>query len=197
MSHGTPRVAVALGVFVLMFAAIGAAFWYQDWQYSLPTPKPAGLRQPSLGISIDTSRSRPKLLHFYNPDCPCSQFNSGHLRDLVRTYGDRVEFQVVLQTNREDAIARWKKLGIEIPAKLDGDGRFAKKYGVYSTPQAVIVSSDGELYFRGNYNLTRYCTDENTEFARIALDSMLAEKPLPKMQKAAMTAYGCPLPEKP
>lgn len=195
MTLGTGRLVIAVGVFVCMFTAIGAAFWYQDLQYTLPTPKPAGLKQPSLGASLDAGRPKPRLLHFYNPDCPCSQFNTTHLRDLVATYGDRVEFQAVLQTSRKDALRTWEKLDIPMPAVLDGDRSLAGKYGVYSTPQAVLVGQDGQLYFRGNYNLSRYCTDEATEFARVALDSLLAKKPLPAMPKMALTAYGCPLPE--
>lgn len=187
--------AIALVVFASMFSAIGAAFWYQDWQYSLPTPKPAGLTQPSIGVPLDAKQAKPKLLHFYNPDCPCSQFNTGHLRELVEKYGGRVEFQAVLQTDRADARERWQKLGIPMAAELDGDRRIAEKYGVYSTPQAVLVNAQGRLYFRGNYNLSRYCTDRNTEFARIALDSLIAGQALPKMNAAATTAYGCPLPE--
>jgi hypothetical protein len=56
---------------------------------------------------------------------------------------------------------------------LDADGSLAKRVGIYSSPQAVVVTAAGALYYRGNYNLARYCTDVRTEFARIALEHVL------------------------
>jgi hypothetical protein len=66
--------------------------------------------------------------------------------------------------------------------------------GVYSSPQAVVVTAAGALYYRGNYNLARYCTEVQTEFARIALEHVLAGAPKYDAPAPARIAYGCPLP---
>src|SRR5262245_2467514 len=103
------RRAPALGGLLLLFAFIGAVFWYQDWRYSLPTPRPADLQQPPLRAALALPRAggpstlaaaggdRPVLLHFFNPSCPCSRFNLDHVRALRKAFGDRVEFVAVLQ----------------------------------------------------------------------------------------------------
>ena len=76
----------------------------------------------------------------------------------------------------------------------DTDGRIATACGVYSTPQAAILDGTGRLFFRGNYNVSRYCLAPGSEFARIALESLLAGKPAPVFPEIAMVAYGCELP---
>jgi hypothetical protein len=75
------------------------------------------------------------------------------------------------------------------------DTSLATKCGVYSTPQAVILDAQGLLYYRGNYNKTRYCTDPNTSYANIALDSLLNDHQYPHFNQFALKAYGCTLPE--
>ena len=78
-------------------------------------------------------------------------------------------------------------------AILDADGSLGRALGVYSTPQAVILNGDGTLFFRGNYNLSRYCADAKTEYARLALEHALAHTPY-TAPEGANIAYGCELP---
>jgi hypothetical protein len=177
-------------------------FWYQDWQYSLPTPRPSSLRQPPLGTRLELpadlpARQKPTFIHFFNAECPCSRFNVDHVRDLIRQFGDRVTFAAVVESDhRRDALSAFNALDLGIPATVDSAVNIASRYGVYSTPQAVILDQDGKLYYRGNYNLSRYCVDPATEFARIALEKILANLPKPPLPAEATVAYGCPLPKR-
>ena len=177
------------------------AFWVQDLKYSLPTPKPASLAavavgsQPDLPAMPGLAGGRPLVLHFFNPGCPCSRFNLDHVRALVREQGTRVHFVAVLQGDDEGELRRqFASLGLGIPCVPDAHGAVAAACGVYSTPQAVILDGKGRLYFRGNYNLSRYCQAPGTEFARIALESFLSGKSVPVFPDAALVAYGCELP---
>jgi Redoxin len=196
------RTALAAAASCLCLGTAVVAFWYQDWQYSLPTPKPEGLEQPALGTAVDLQPvfgrrydGRAVVVHVVDPDCPCSRFNRDHLRALVRRFGDDVAFVALVQGS-DDAealtrsFARWN-IAVEVVA--DPGGRRAKRLGAYSTPQAVVIDRAGRLYYRGNYNTARYCVDTRTEFARIAIESVLAGSPLPAMPVEAQVAYGCPL----
>ena len=196
------RTGLACALSLLCLATAVAAFWYQDWQYSLPTPRPDGLVQPALGTRVDAEAvlgrahaGRPLVIHVVYPDCPCSRFNRDHLRTLVRRFGDRLRFVTLVQGSDDpDALVRsFSAWDIPTEVVADPGGRRAAKLGVYSTPQAVVLEADGRLYFRGNYNSTRYCTDKRTEFARIAIESLLAGAALPEMPREARVAYGCPL----
>lgn len=89
-------------------------------------------------------------------------------------------------------IAAYQKLDLAMPYYVD-DGTLAAAVGAYSTPQAAVLDADGHLAYRGNYNVTRYCRDRSTEFARLAIDSVLSGVAAPAFPAAATTAYGCPL----
>jgi hypothetical protein len=51
------------------------------------------------------------------------------------------------------------------------------------------------LYYRGNYNKSRYCTDKKTEYARMALDALLNNNANIGFDQLAIKAYGCQLPK--
>jgi hypothetical protein len=67
--------------------------------------------------------------------------------------------------------------------------------GIYSTPQAVLLDEHLRLYYRGNYNASRYCTDENTSYAKIALAALLNNSSGIIFNPLALRAYGCSLPD--
>jgi hypothetical protein len=186
-----------------LLAAIGGIFWLQDWRYSLPTPRPEGWHAVPVGTQVALPREiesirrtrpgQPVLLHFFNPDCPCSRFNLDHVRQLIANFSRDAIFVAVLRGGPAARVkAQYETLGLGIPAVLD-EG-LSEALGVYSTPQAVVVDRDGRLYYAGNYNLTRYCRARETEFARLALEGLRAGTPPPAFAPAATVAYGCPLP---
>jgi thioredoxin-related protein len=188
---------VWLGIILM---AVASLFWYNDYIYNLPTPVPAGYVKVNTGQPIKLNRSiapkngKPVLLHFFNPDCPCSRFNIKHFKSLIAAYSDQTNFVVVLMNNSKYTAAQVKeKFNLNVPV-ID-DAALAKSCGVYSTPQAAIIDAQGKLYYRGNYNTTRYCTNTKTEFARIALDALLNHKGPGHFNRFAVTAYGCSLPK--
>lgn len=190
-----PILIIWLGV---LFTGIIALFWYQEWIYQLPTPVPEGYQFVKINDVVDikvlaTTSGRPALLHFFNPKCPCSRFNIPHFKSLVRQYGSKVDFIVVVMSEKKYTISEIQnKVGENVQVVMDST--IARVCGVYSTPQAVIVDGKRRLIYRGNYNKSRYCTSTKTEYARMTLDSMLTEKLIPEFDQFALTAYGCQIP---
>lgn len=192
----------------MLLTAIVAVFWFQDLRYSRPTPIPAHYDPPAVGDALPLSPAlasqpgdtRPILLHFFNQDCPCSRFNVEQARTLVDKFHDRVRFVLILQTSETDPVAEQKSLSAAtrklggVEGFIDCEGRLAERYGVYSTPQAVILDARGVMAYRGNYNSSRYCTDAATEFARLALEAVLDGRQPPVLPALAYQAYGCELP---
>ncbi len=184
---------------LLLLSAIGTLFWYNDWVYRLPTPIPkdyqsvASGKLISLNNTLENEHLKPVFLHFFNPDCPCSKFNIKQFKALVLQYGSRVDFRVVVMSQKiftEKAIQ--DKFDLDIPVVFDQ--AIAEACGVYSTPQAVLLDHQYRLFYKGNYNASRYCTDEKTNFAKKALDGVLLGKNHLKFDALALTAYGCSLP---
>ncbi|HLQ37026.1 MAG TPA: redoxin family protein [Planctomycetota bacterium] len=197
-------IALVAALALLLFA--GVILWREDLRYSLPTPRPPALAQPAFGAQLLAApalaplrpllRGRPLLLHFYNPDCPCSRFNVQHLQQLQRNYQDRVDFVAVLQSDDPAAAAAtFAGLALAMPGLPDRGGAIAAAFGVYSTPQAVLLDAGGRLFFRGNYNSARYCIDRRTAFAQAAIERLLVGRPPPPDDPRAGVAYGCELPD--
>jgi len=188
---------IVLGWLTALFIGIGYIFWHYDWVYSLPTPVPENYIAVSTGKQINlpftAPAGKPVFLHFFNPGCPCSRFNMAHFKSLVKQYSNQVDFQIVVMSYRTYTEKEIQdKFDIKIPVRFDAG--LADSCGVYSTPQAVILGSDHALYYRGNYNKSRYCADNKTEYARMALVALLNKQTTPGFDRFALKAYGCTLP---
>jgi thioredoxin-related protein len=186
---------------LLLGTGIITIFWQQEIVYALPTPVPAGYNPLKTGQKLHlaqmmTKQNKPVFMHFFNPACPCSRFNMKHFKSLVREYGTQVEFRMVVQTHNTalTAEAVKEKYDLDIACVIDKDERIADACGVYSTPQAVILDKEGKLYYRGNYNRARYCTDSKSDFAKMAIDSLLKHNSSPVFGLLASRPYGCSLP---
>jgi len=186
---------------ILIAVGIVNVFWEQELVYSLPTPVPQDLKQVEVGKELvlafdDKKHEKPVFLHFFNPACPCSRFNMKHFKKLLHTYSDKLDFMVVVQTEDLEISDQEIKdeFDIDVPCIMDPDKKIAESCGVYSTPQAVIIDMSGKLYYRGNYNRARYCTDKKSDFAQMAIDSLLNNQDNPVFSMLATIPYGCSLP---
>jgi len=184
---------------IFLTAIISSIFWYNQFIYALPTPVPATYKAVPTGKKIHLSaaltfkNNRPLFLHFFNPECPCSRFNIDHFKLLVKQYHEQLNFAIVLVASRPYTEKEIQKR-FNIDVAVVSDHTLAIASGVYSTPQAVILNTDQTLYYRGNYNKTRYCTDQKTSYAQLAIESLMHKTSPVKFDRYALTAYGCTLP---
>jgi hypothetical protein len=185
---------------IAILVIIVLLFWQNEWKYSLPTPVPPNyhLVKPGDIITINYQASlkehKPLFLHFFNPACPCSRFNIPHFKSLVKKYNNSINFAVVIVSNDTTYTVKdiQDKFGLSVPVLFDKS--LATSCGVYSTPQAALIDADNKLYYRGNYNRSRYCTDPNSNYAQQAVDSLLAHHFNIAFGEAAIKSYGCQLP---
>lgn len=199
-TSGKPlKKAMAIALLLVIFTGITAIFWYTDWKYSLPTPIPEQYRAVASGTPVDLdgklslASDKPVFLHFFNPDCPCSRFNMPYFKSLVKKYGDRVSFGIVVLNDKSHTAKEIQhKFDLDVPVSFDSS--IAAACGVYSTPQAVLLDASRHLYYRGNYNKSRYCTDTKTNYAQMAIDSLFGHVTRPAFTAYALKAYGCQLP---
>lgn len=199
-----------------LICAVFAVFWWQEWQYLLPTPVPEGYQEVFVGKEIPQpvllqfsdfqknkkqttkQKQKPIFLHFFSPFCPCSKFNIAHINYLVERYGDEIDFYAIIFNDSEydmEFIDFSEKYDIPIPTILDQKNTIASSCGIYATPQAAIITSEGKLFYKGNYNVSRYCNNRDTNFAEQALGALLEGKNPPDFGELANKAYGCELPE--
>lgn len=181
-------------VLLICIGGVAVIFWQQEMKYQLPTPVPVNYREVAVGSPVTFPSLLPNgkahFIHFYNPDCPCSRFNAKHINALIHSYGDSVEFVIIVpeeQYVRKAASA----FGDSLTILADPQGTIAKACGVYSTPQAAIIDHEGKLFYRGNYNSSRYCTTRASNFAELSLVALLNNRPSPVFGLLSTQSYGC------
>ncbi len=185
---------IILGILLCFIAlSILAVFWQQEMKYLRPTPIPKNYRAIDPGSKVENDlilKGEINFLHFYNPDCPCSRFNARHVKSLIHNF-EHAKMRIVVPNQ-----SALKKAMSEFDGQefiVDNDEKLAKACGVYSTPQAVIIDQNGLLYYRGNYNRSRYCTTKATNYAELALVSAFNGQPAPVFGMLATQSYGCEL----
>jgi len=196
------RVVALTGVEFLMFIVIACSFWYQDFRYALPTPKPKNWMMPQVGRAIQlpdhftvAADGKPIAFNFYNCDCACSRFNLDHVRKLARTYGRSIRFILVLEGGtRTDEETLFQGLNLNAEHYCDPNGEIARALGVYATPQGVVLDSEHRMVYRGNYNTGRFCVEPRTEFMRLVLECVSSGRPVPRQLQKYRPAYGCAIP---
>ncbi len=180
----------------LIVSQIVYMFWREEYRYSLPTPVPTEYTSvpinscvPLPNIEMSVPRSG-YLLHFFNPECPCSRFNLKHFKRLHAQFDKKIAFAVVVPEDA-DILKAHRLLEVAVDVIQDHGDSLANAYGVYSTPQAVIINAEGNLYFRGNYNKARFCSQPSTNFAQLSLEHLLQNDDAPDWGPLASNAYGC------
>lgn len=193
--------ALALAWILVALLAAGAVLWIQDGRYGQATPRPAGLEDAVIGAPLDWPDAiadhlrpgRPALLHFFNPDCPCSRFNLDHVRELRRRHTDDIDVVMVVESDATPGPG-FQVPDLPVRHVHDVDGALADLAGVYATPVAVVLDREHRVTYVGNYTVTRYCNDPAGEPARVAIERTLGIAPSPTDATEAPVPYGCPLP---
>jgi hypothetical protein len=117
-----------------------------------------------------------------------------YFKSLEKKFREKVDFRIIVMTVDSTITLSNIQEKYNLNTPIYFDNLIAERCGVYSTPQAVIIDQGGKLYYRGNYNKSRYCTEKESDFAEMALDSLFNSIHHPSFSPVALTAYGCQLP---
>lgn len=172
---------------VLLALLAGLALWsLQQWyqeRYIRPFSETAVL------FEADTLRLPPTLagagairvVHLWDPPCPCNVGNQQHLAELIAAYAGRgVSFHV------------WQKPGSrgQLPETLAALQPLAELPGAEhlpASPAVAIWDRDGRLAYLGPYSEGAVCTADNS-FIEPVLEALLEGRPV---HSAGSLAVGC------
>ncbi len=141
-------------------ALIGWVFWEQEIKFTLPTPVPANFKEVKIGQHVDLAsysinKDKPVMLHFFNPDCPCSRFNMQEFERLSHKYAGKVDVYVVIQARDQQAVTRFNnKYNLGLTVLVDTDVNISEICSIYSTPQFVLLNKKLTIYIIGTKNTT-------------------------------------------
>ncbi len=130
-----------------------------------------------------------RLVHFWDPACPCNVGNQQHLGELIERFaGKGVEFHVLQKPGSQgrlpDNLAALRPL-----AGLPGSEQLP------ASPAVAIWDRDGRLAYFGPYSEGAVCTSSNS-FIEPILEALLQGRPVDATHTLAVGCY-CPwTPEK-
>lgn len=140
------------------------------------------------------------VIHFWNPDCPCSKFNEVHVKKIISDYSDKnVAFSVVVsgksaEQRKERSLLAKQVFNLAAVKDIRSDWPMEK--GPPSSPAVAIMNKQGKLVYFGPYSLGARCSPEKGKFVEKVLDRLKDEKLSQKKQLNTL-AVGCFCPWRP
>ena len=132
------------------------------------------------GSQIPFDATRPTLVMFAHPHCPCTRASLGELAVLLARFPRRVNAHVVF-LKPEDTDTNWDKTDLwrtaaSIPGVTvwkDQAGAEARRFHSQTSGQTLLYGSDGVLQFQGGITLSRGHAGDNP--GRSALQELLRQ----------------------
>ncbi len=150
--------------------------------------------------TVPAADAKATTLLFVTHDCPIANSYAPEVNRIVAAYEPRgVAFYLVYaDPGLEPAAAKRHaaEYGYRCPAFTDPGHRLVKRAGATITPEAVVLSPDGKLLYRGRIDdryvdFGRKRPEPTVRDLRRSLDAILAGKPVPQRTTKAV---GCFIP---
>lgn len=151
------RKSLAYGLIVLWLAALLFALWWYQARYVRSFSEQAVIFEGhSLQLPQPISGPGPiRLVHFWDPNCPCNTGNQQHLAELMRNYAPDVAFYAVQKPASQGKLP--KPLQALTPLT-----DFPGALSIPSTPAVGIWNQQGELAYFGPYSAGLSCNSSNS-----------------------------------
>lgn len=158
-------------------------------------PGAAAGRWPD-GSSIVRSRTKPTLLMFLHPLCPCSGASVAEWQRLTTRQGKRVAPVVVMVAPSGPASGEWDRTELEsaasstpgVEVKRDRGGLEAERFGVATSGHVLLFDTDGTLQFSGGITAAR-----GHEGGNDGLDALTALIEGGRPSRSEWPVFACPL----
>ena len=168
---------------ILWLGAMLAAFWWYEARYIRPFDTRTELFSGAeLRLPAELAGPGPiRLVHFWDPACPCNVGNQQHLAELISRYAPQgVMFYAVQRPGSHGSLPQ--TLGALQPLEaLPGSENLP------ASPAVGIWDREGRLAYFGPYSEGALCTSANS-FIEPILDALGAGRPV---QADSNLAAGC------
>ena len=166
------RKTLITSVFILSWACAmaGAYWWYQLRYLRSFSPQAAVFSGDELRLPAHLAGPGPiRIVHFWDPACPCNVGNQQHLGELLGHFGPLgVRFYAVQKPGSHGQLPA-TLAGLENLAELPGSER------LQVSPAVAIWDTQGQLAYFGPYSEGANCTSSNS-FIEPILAALLAKR---------------------
>lgn len=143
-------------------------------------------------VSVEQYSAPASVVIFISVKCPVSNRYNERLSALYKDYSQKgVRFYYVNANEDEQPAeieAHRQKVGFPFEVYKDVDNRMADQFNARVTPEAYVVDSEGKLRYHGRIDDSQYPARLTENTVRLAIDSVLAGKPVERPEARAL---GC------
>lgn len=157
---------VSLTVIIWAGVLLAAWEWYQA-RYIRPfSDQTALFSGTALRLPAELAGPGPiRLVHFWDPACPCNVGNQQHLAELIENFGDKgVVFYAVQKPGSRGQLPSTLH-GLQTLSALPGSAQLP------ASPAVAIWGRDGQLAYFGPYSEGLTCNSSNS-FIEPILDAL-------------------------
>ena len=184
--HSRRRIIIASLLALLWLAAMLAAFWWFQARYIRPFDERTELFIGSQ-LRLPEELAGPgaiRLVHFWDPACPCNVGNQQHLSQLLEHYGPQgVRFYAVQKPGSSGHLPQ-PLAGLQPLSDLPGSERLP------ASPAVAIWDRSGQLAYFGPYSEGATCNASNS-FIEPILQALSEGRPVKATHTMAVGCY-CP-----
>ena len=135
------------------------------------------------------------VIHFWDPDCPCSRFNEVHVKKIISSYiAKNVQFTIVVKGGTAEARHEHMRLAQQVfqdSAVKEIRSDWPVQNGPPSSPAVAVINRQGQLVYFGPYSLGARCAPDKGKFVETVLDKLDSEKNSASKKQLNTLAVGC------
>ena len=143
-------------------------------------------------VSFSSLKGPVTVVTFIATQCPVSNSYNQRMIDLYKDYAPKNVKFVFVNANRSEPAgevrAHAKRVGFTFLVYKDPDNVIADRFDAQVTPESYVIASDGILRYHGSIDDDMNVARVHTQRLRLALDAVLAGKPVPAVETKA---FGC------
>lgn len=159
------RILTFLFLLAWLAALLCALWWYQSRYFRAFDPDDTWLAGQQLQLPEYLAGEGPiRLLHFWEPACPCNAGNQQHLAKIMHEFAADVQFYHVQKAGTKGQLAKPLR-AMQAIAEIPGSQQLP------ASPAVAIFDRQGRLAYFGPYSEGAICTSSNS-FVEPILDAL-------------------------
>ncbi len=173
MTRPSRKTLFASLLILLWAAAMLAAYWWYEARYLRSFSEQTALFYgEQLRLPDELAGPGPiRLVHFWDPACPCNVGNQQHLAELIERFSPKgVRFYAVQKPGSSGQLPSTLSALQALPS-LPGSAQ------IPASPAVAIWDRTGQLAYFGPYSEGATCTSSNS-FIEPILDALIEERPV-------------------
>lgn len=143
-------------------------------------------------VSFTSLKGPVTVVTFIATQCPVSNAYNDRMIALYKDYTPKNVKFVFVNANRSEPASEVrehaKRVGFSFPVYKDPDNVVADRFDAQVTPESYVIDGAGVLRYHGSIDDDMNAAKAHTQRLRLALDAVLAGKPV---QATETKAFGC------